>query len=167
MKIAVVYQSVTGNTKKVANHIAAALPETVYVGTPDAAPVDCDLYFVGSWTDKGDCAKEIAVFLSSLQGKKVALFGTAGFGGSVQYYDQLIERFQKHLPDTCVCLGGWLCQGEMPEAVKSRYVSLLQAHPEDQKIKASLENFEAAKGHPSQEDLSQAEAWAKEKAAQL
>ena len=53
MKTAVVYKSVTGNTKMIANAIAAALgDECVYLGGAEGAP-DCELYLVGSWTDKG------------------------------------------------------------------------------------------------------------------
>lgn len=77
MKIAIVYKSLTGNTAMVAEALKEALKEKgpVYFGPPEGCP-EAELYFVGSWTDKGSCAGEIGEFLRSLENKKAALFGT-------------------------------------------------------------------------------------------
>ena len=48
----------------------------------------------------------------------------------------------------------------MPAAVKERYVSLLQAHPEDKKLQVSLQNFEDVKDRPNAQDLEDAKTWA-------
>ena len=40
----------------------------------------------------------------------------------------------------------------MQEAVKERYIKLIQEHPEDKNLKVSLENFEQAKTHPDEKD---------------
>ena len=55
-KIAIIYKSLTGNTRQVAEAIRDALggEEIVYFGEPKPDIV-ADLYFVGSWTDKGSC----------------------------------------------------------------------------------------------------------------
>lgn len=57
MKIAIVYKSLTGNTAMVAEALKEALKEKgpVYFGPPEGCP-EAELYFVGSWTDKGSCA---------------------------------------------------------------------------------------------------------------
>ena len=94
MKIAIVFDSHTGNTKKVANVIKEACinEEVVYFGEPQTFS-DADLIFIGSWTDKGNCSQKIQNFLTTLSNEKIAFFATAGFGGSTEYYDKLAERF--------------------------------------------------------------------------
>ena len=64
MKIAIVFDSITQNTKTVAEAICQALPQTdvVYCGAP-ASGIDADCYLVGSWTDKGMCSDKIKSFL--------------------------------------------------------------------------------------------------------
>ena len=95
MKTTVVYESATGNTAAVARAILAALPEEAQgtlCGPDEAAAGEAQLIFAGFWTDKGSCSPAMAQFLAGLHGKRVALFGTAGFGGSQEYFDGLLER---------------------------------------------------------------------------
>lgn len=162
MKIAIVYQSMTGNTKALAQAIGEALEgeELVYFGGPDQEP-QADLYFVGSWTDKGMCHQGITEFLQSLKRAKLAYFGTAGFGGSQEYYDTLFQRVAAVVDSSNQLLGSYYCQGKMPVTVRQRYEKMLQEHPGDPQLQASLENFDRALSHPDQEDLEGAGAWAK------
>ena len=162
MNYAVVYISKTGNTAKVARAIRDALPRggCLAYGAPGEAATRADLIFVGSWTDKGACNEEMAAFLAGLSGKKVALFGTAGFGGSREYFDTVLARMAKVLPADCEMAGGFLCQGRMPQAVKDRYEAMLKAQPLDAQARAMLDNWEAAYPHPDEEDLAAARAFA-------
>lgn len=162
MHIAIVYQSMTGNTRLVAEAIRSALDSdcVIYCGPPQDVP-QAELYFVGSWTDKGSCCKEIGEFLSGLENKSVAWFGTAGFGGSPDYYDALFSRVSALIPDSNRLLGHFYCQGKMPMSVRDRYVSLLTEHPDDKKLQVSVQNFDQALSHPDEEDLEQARQWAR------
>ena len=58
MKIAIIYSSHTGNTECVASAIKEALKdqEVVYFGKipKNLSDIHADLYFIGSWTDKGN-----------------------------------------------------------------------------------------------------------------
>lgn len=166
MKIAIVYCSKTGNTRLVAEAIRDALPaqEIVWCGAP-AEGIEADLYFAGSWTDKGQCDAALAAWLGTLQGKTLAYFGTAGFGGSPAYFDTLFARVQAAVPPANRLLGRFFCQGKMPAGVRSRYVALLTEHPEDKNLQVSLQNFDAALTHPDAADLSAAAAWAAQMAA--
>ena len=116
MTYSIVTSSKTGNTQAVADAIAAALPPEgcVYRGAPAPEALDADVIFAGFWTDKGTCAQDMAGFLPLCGGKKVALFGTAGFGGDPDYFNMLLENVKKLLPSDAVYLGGWMCQGRMP-----------------------------------------------------
>ena len=66
MKIAIVYQSLTGNTRQLAEAVQAVLPSEMlfYIGTPDAEALKADLIFVGSWTDKGLFSQSMLDFLA-------------------------------------------------------------------------------------------------------
>lgn len=163
MKVAIIYKSLTGNTKQVAEAVRDALTdeEIVYVGAP-AQETEADVYFVGSWTDKGMCDGEIAEFLKTLDGKKIAFFGTAGFGGSEEYYQALYTRTCGVIPASNEMLGRFYCQGKMPMSVRDRYVAMLREHPEDKKLEASVENFDEALSHPDENDLKRAAEWARE-----
>lgn len=160
MKIAVVYKSLTGNTRLLAEAIREAVAdEVVYCGEP-AEHLDADFYFVGSWTDKGTCCKEIAAFLKTLEHKKIAVFGTAGFGGSAEYYRALAERMEREAADSNEMMESFFCQGKMPMSVRSRYVAMLTEHPDDKKLEVSIQNFDEALSHPDQKDLDDVRVWA-------
>ena len=163
MKIAVIYKSLTGNTKIVAEAVKAALKETevVYIGEP-VENVEADVYFVGTWIDKGNCTKEISEFLNGLEGKKVALFATAGFGGSTEYYDTLAKRMKEQVSDSNQIVGTFLCQGKMPMSVRERYVAMMQANPEDKNMEVNIRNFDEALSHPDTADIEAVKNWASE-----
>lgn len=78
------------------------------------------LIFAGSWTDKGQCDQRMAEFVQNLSGKIVALFGTAGFGGTPEYFVSLAERFAKYVPENRETIGSFYCPGKMLLALKSR-----------------------------------------------
>lgn len=161
MKIAIVYKSVTGNTKLLAEEINKILKDNViYIGEPKD-DIEADLYFVGSWTFKGDCVKEISEFLQKLNNKKIAYFGTCGFGGSINYYEALFKRAKSNINETNEVLSYFICQGKMPISVRERYVNLIKEHPEDKKLKVSIKNFDEALNHPSKSDLDDLRNWVK------
>lgn len=162
MTYSIVYSSTTGNTEQLAQAMKAALPEQdcLYYGPPDRKAQDAELIFVGFWTDKGGCDESVEAFLNSLEHKQVALFGTAGMGGSPDYFDDIAKRVGAHLPSHCRLLGHYLCQGKMPIGVRRRYESILAGKPEDEKLQAMLENFDRALQHPDAQDLAACQAFA-------
>ena len=123
MRYSIVYSSNTGNTRRLAEEIEKQLPagELVYCGALDAAALQAEVLFVGFWTDKGSCDEKVAELLKQADGKTVYRFGTAGFGQSQQYFDQILARVRENLPAGAVYGDGFMCQGRMPQAVRSRY----------------------------------------------
>ena len=126
MRYSIVYSSNTGNTRRLAEEIEKQLPagELVYCGALDAAALQAEVLFVGFWTDKGSCDEKVAELLKQADGKTVYLFGTAGFGQSQQYFDQILARVRENLPAGAVYGGSFMCQGRMPQAVRSRYEAM-------------------------------------------
>ena len=142
MKCLVVVNSKGGNTRMVANALVDALEkagsEVVFVDDPaavDRASVDAaEAVLAGFWTDKGDCAPEMATFLERLSGKRVFLFGTAGFGGSPEYFERILGNVQKHLPadDTVYDLPNEKpngCRKQQPQTfLDNRFVFRIRRH---------------------------------------
>ena len=90
MSYAIVFSSKTGNTALLAQTLQEQLPQAdcCYFGAPDAAALAADTLYVGFWTDKGKADADTLDFLKQLRGKRVFLFGTAGFGGSAPYFEK-------------------------------------------------------------------------------
>lgn len=160
MNVAIIYKSVSGNTRLVAEAIKEALKDdTVYIGPPEDN-VDAELYFIGSWTDKGMCCDEIGDYIKTLENKKIAYFGTAGFGGSEEYYHSLFERVKSICPSSDEMKEYFICQGKMPMSVRSRYEAMMKEHPDDKRLEVSIKNFDLASEHPNEADFKAAGEWA-------
>lgn len=146
MSYAIICSSKTGNTEKLAQRAREVL------GEKGEGPVAAaDLVLLGSWTDKGGMDPALADSLPELVGKRVFLFGTCGFGGSQAYYDRVLDRFAAALPEGAQVVGRFMCQGQMPPAVRERYVKMAEQDPK--KFEPMIENFDRALGHPDAADL--------------
>lgn len=105
------------------------------------------------------CDQVINDFLSTLHNKKIAYFGTAGFGGSKEYYDSLWNRIKNNIDVSNTLFKPYFCQGKMPVSVRNRYVDLIHKHPDDKKLQVSIDNFDKALTHPDQKDKENAKKW--------
>ena len=162
MKTQVLYKSRTGNTEK----LAQAIFEAVTGMDKDIRSLDGqqdygtgDLYFIGFWTDRGTASTEVLDCLESLQGKKVALFGTCGMGESPDYYKKIVGNVRAFLDADNEYLGAYLCQGKMPMAVREKYAAMRTPKNAGQ-IDAMIQNFDRALLHPDAKDLEGARAFA-------
>ncbi|MGL5693604.1 MAG: flavodoxin family protein BilS [Peptostreptococcaceae bacterium] len=153
MKYSVVVSSNTGNT----NRLGDAIKEIMVKYNECENFGDEEVIFVGFWTDKGSCIKEFGEFLSSIENKKIFLFGTAGFGGSDEYFEQILDRVKKHIKKSNTIIGTFMCQGKMPISVKERYENMLSQNPNNDKAKELIINFDKALNHPNEEDLKELE----------
>ena len=156
----VVYESETGNTKKIATEIFASLPgmskDLINLHERTDFP-EAKIYFVGFCVHRGTCSLEMSY-------KSVALFGTCGAGNSLEYYKKIASSVRIWLEDDNRYLGSFICQGKMPLAVRQKYESLLNT-PEDcdcQQIRRQLQNFDEAMIHPTRTDLENAALFATE-----
>lgn len=164
MKTQILYTSRTGNTEKVAKAIFEAVPGK----SKDIARLDAatgydmgDIYFIGFWTDRGTASMEVLDYLGSLQGKKIALFGTCGMGGNPEYFKKIEESIRVFIEDDNEYLGAFLCQGKMPISVREKYVKMKNQDNEKQ-VNAMLNNFDRAMLHPDEDDLKNAKCFVAE-----
>lgn len=155
MEYSIVYSSNTGNTAMLAETIKEELgrEECKYFGGVDPQGKDASLIFVGFWTDKGTCDEKMEDFLKSLRDKKVFVFGTAGFGGSEEYYSKILKSVEKNLDDSNNVVGAYMCQGKMPISIRNRYEKMMNGTKDDIKFKNLIDNFDRAACHPNEDDF--------------
>ena len=135
----IVCNSLTGNTKMLADKISEILP----------SDDNDDIVFVGFWTDKGNADSKTIEYLKDLRDKKIFLFGTCGFGGSVAYFDRILTNVKSNIDDSNQIIGEYMCQGKMPQSVRERYLKMKDVP----NIDALIDNFDRALSHPDKEDL--------------
>ena len=158
MKSLVVYSSRTGNTRKIAEAVAEALPGCHLHPVEEAPqPEGYDLVAVGYWVDKGmpdDAAKK---YMERIKNSTVALFGTLGAWPDSEHAAQCKVQGEALLTEPAqgnTVLGTFLCQGRVDPAVVSMMQKMANnAHPMTEERRARLE--EAAK-HPDAEDCRKA-----------
>lgn len=155
MSYAIVFSSKTGNTKLLADTLHACLPQEncCYFGTPDPAAMEADDLYVGFWTDKGNADESTLDFLKQLHGKSIFLFGTAGFGGSEEYFNKILKKVERSLDRSNTVFGRYMCQGKMPLSVRQRYEGMKKQPIHLPNLDALIENFDNALSHPDAEDL--------------
>ena len=155
MSYAIVYSSKTGNTKILADTLHDCLPQAdcCYFGSPNPAAMEADTLYVGFWTDKGNADESTSDFLKQLRGKQVFLFGTAGFGGSEEYFNKILKTVQKDLHSSNTVIGSFMCQGKMPQAVRDRYVKMKEQPDHMPNLDLLIANFDRALSHPDKKDL--------------
>lgn len=169
MNIALITNSKSGNTAQLAQALREAFavsdvqlvcdvelpdaPDTTQLEDAAGQALLADAICVGFWCDKGSCTGGVAKLLERMDRKRVFLFGTCGFGGSQEYFDQIIERVREHLPQTTELVSAFMCQGKMGPGVRARYEAMLAKDPTDARAQALIDNFDSALAHPNVDDL--------------
>ncbi|MGL6201838.1 MAG: flavodoxin family protein BilS [Lachnospiraceae bacterium] len=153
----VLYQSETGNTKKLATEIFASLPgmakDLISIDEGKHIP-EAKTYFVGFCVHHGTCTLEIGNLLSDLSAKNVALFGTCGISNCADYYKSIENSVSIWLEDDNAYLGAFICQGKMPLKIRQKFEKMMTKQGCDaDKIKKQLQNFDEAMIHPTEEDV--------------
>ena len=88
----------------------------------------------------------------SLHGKKIYLFGTAGFGVSDEYFEKILNGVKDLIPDDNEIMEMFMCQGKMPMAVRDRYEKMLADPDKAAQAQMLLKNFDMALSHPDEKD---------------
>lgn len=151
MKYAVIYQSDSGNTRKIA--------ETIYdtIRSEDKIIMDiarepempwADFYFIGFGIHNGNCPIEMLEYLEEIRDAKYALFMTCGFLPSAKYKDKIMDNLDIWLPEDAELADVFLCQGRVEERQKDR---MLRKMPENSRELEYM--FEQAQSHPNGDDL--------------
>lgn len=151
----IIFSSNTGNTKQLAEAIRDALPaeQCDYFGDCSIESPESELLYIGFWTNKGVADDAAMSLLQKLRGKRIFLFGTAGFGTSEEYFDGVLDRTKAALDESNTVVGAYMCQGKMPQDVRERYVRMKEQPDHPANLDMLIENFDLALTHPDANDL--------------
>lgn len=159
MKNLVVYSSLTGNTRKVAEAIAEVFGEAADLFPVENAPLadNYDVIAVGFWVDRGTADAKAQAYLQTLHGKKVALFGTLGAYPDSDHAAKSMANAAALLADDNTLLGTFICQGKVNPRLIEKFKDLPAGHPHAMSPEREARHREAAK-HPDATDLLNAQA---------
>lgn len=154
MNYAVVYQSKTGNTKKVAEEIYWSLNSDekclINLSERKEIPVS-DVYLVCFGVHNRNCGMDVIDSLEQIENGKIALFATCGFTPAERYKVKLENSMMVWMPDNAEYLGMFLCQGEVDSGQRDKFVNEMPERADQ-----LYEMFENGIGHPDREDLNNA-----------
>lgn len=151
MKYAVLYQSNTGNTKKIAEAILDEInaEEKVLVDIYDMTHLPkADVYFVGFAVCDHSCSLSVMEALDSLEDSKVALFATCGFYPVEKYKDIIEKNMQVWINEDAEYLGIYLCQGRVQHSQQVKFINGT-SYAKD----IIHEMFDKGESHPDEEDI--------------
>ncbi|MFI3249698.1 MAG: flavodoxin family protein [Eubacteriales bacterium] len=148
MKNAIVYSSASGNTEKLAEAIKNKVGDVIYCGKVDDAALEADVIYVGFWAMKFTCGPDIQGFLEKLQGKKIFLFGTAGYDDTEEYFKSILDAAKGNIPASNTVIGEYMCMGKVSEAKQKSIKEMDEAKFNGMKAK-----LDKAESHPNQDDL--------------
>ena len=121
-RYSIVFSSMTGDAEKLARAIREVLPAkkvainfSVRQGEEE---LRSELLYIGFWTDQGNADETALRLLQKLKNRKIFLFGTAGFGGSAVYDEQILNHVKHFIDGSNAVVGSFL-----PVRAKCRYLS--------------------------------------------
>jgi len=154
--ILVTYYSFTGNTKKIADAIYEALPESKTIKPiSELQSVDAyDLVFVGFPVESHNVPYKVEKFLRSIpKGKKIALFSTHGSVTGSRLSREAIEH-AVGVSSHARLISTFSCRGRVsPQALEA-----MSRAPEHE---AWVDMAASASSHPTEHDLADARAFAR------
>ncbi len=124
MKVQVVYSSLSGCTRRLAEGIYNALDveEKSIHDLADGEPVlDGDVVLLGYWVDKGGPNAAMKAFMEKVEGKKVGLFSTLAYWADSTHGHQTIVNGAELVKEKNVLLGGYVCNGCMSQEMIQRF----------------------------------------------
>lgn len=160
-KSLVVYSSLTGNTKKVAEAVQSVIPNCDIFPVENAPENLDDYYFVsvGYWVDRGLPDAKSKKFIKSLKNMNVALFGTLGAYPDSPHALGCIrdsEVMLKKEGSNNNVLGSFLCLGKIdPKLIDYMGKFMGDTHPVTPERKERLLQVQT---HPDENDLEQVKA---------
>jgi len=153
MNTAIVYSSITGNTKRIAESLKLSLSGSVIFHVDDApVPENFDLIILGYWVDRGTSDKKMTEYMKRLNQCTLILFGTMGADPEGEYAKGVKTAVERNLSG-CRLMSHIQCRGEMQRSTLDRFVKVLEKNPEDELAVRKVNSYHASYGHPDDEDI--------------
>lgn len=120
MKVQIIYSSLTGCTKKVANaifHGINAEQKSIH-DLKDGAPVlDGEIILLGYWGISGNPNDEMKEFLQTVKGKAVGIFCTLGYYCDSAHARQTVEAGLNLVKESNEVIGAFVCNGAVSQTL--------------------------------------------------
>lgn len=156
MKAAVVYSTLTGNTRRVAEAFCAGLGSgTELFDVKDAPdPAAFDLVVMGFWVDRGHPDQKSMDFMRRVAGKKVFSLFTLGAKPKTAHAFKCAYTSASYWGEGCEQIGSWHCQGAIdPKLIEQmRRMPKMPGNPHAATPETEA-RWAAAASHPDAEDL--------------
>ena len=162
MKKIVIFSSLTGNTKKVANSIASALncKSINYTQISLQELENYDFIAIGFYIDKGDMDNDFKSFASQIRSKKIGLFITMGGDTNSKYAKNTIDGLKtKFISQGNEILVTFYSQGAIDPKIIEKMREMAKIYPNDERYKITPEKearWLQASTHPDKTDLKNA-----------
>ena len=156
-KWCVIYSSLTGNTKRVAEAMAEAAEADLF--SVDEAPLDLSAYAVvalGYWLRRGAPDPKMLALLPRIEEIDVVLFQTHGTDPGSEHAVTAFARAGHALGASCYILGTFACQGRLNPKIVERRTKEAAAADDPHAGKKAQERWQRAASHPDAEDLQKA-----------
>lgn len=128
MKVAVVYGSLSGNTKKLAegvyNNLPSQFDKALFNEKDDFNLDEFDAVVCGFWVDRSVAHKAMKEIISSLRNKKVFLLGTMGFFPDSDHGVDSMSNTIKLLDESCNLIGYFMCNGKVDMKLLERIAQM-------------------------------------------
>ncbi len=114
MKVQVIYSSLTGCTKKIADAIYSGLSveqKTIHDLKDGVPQLDGDIILLGYWGNCGNPNDEMKAFLQTIKGKAVGIFCTLGYYADSAHARQTLEAGLNLVKDNNEMIGAFVCNG--------------------------------------------------------
>ena len=123
MKVQVIYSSLSGRTKKVAEAIYEGIKadEKSIHNLKDGEPqLDGDIILLGYWVDKGGPNEEMKALLPKIEGKAVGIFCTLGYYADSTHAANSVARGLELVKDKNEVIGSYVCNGALSAEILER-----------------------------------------------
>lgn len=157
IKYAVLFQSNSGNTAKLAKVIYDSIYSEKKI-LADLRKVDqiplAEIYFIGFPVYNQSCSLHVMECLNAIKCTKLSIFGTCGLYPTEKYLNQIEKTVVAWLDDSVEYLGMYMCQGKTTEVQKKVFLGNQIEGSEATELMQRMLN--EGDSHPDEYDLHQA-----------
>lgn len=156
MKVQVIYSSLSGSTKKLAQGIYDGLTdcEKSFHDVSDGnIALDGDIILLGYWVDKGGPNTEMENFMSTISGKVVGVFCTLAYFADTNHGNASVQKGVDLLKENNTILGSYVCNGKLGDELIEKF----RQAPKGGHHSASPESelrWKMMKNHPTPAEIS-------------
>lgn len=150
MNVQVIYSSLSGCTRRLAEGIFAGLAaesKSIHDLNDGQPELTGDMILLGYWVDKGGPNAEMRKFMESVQWKKVGVFCTLAYWADSAHAHEALHRGVELVRERNTVIGGYVCNGAMsPQMIAAFRANTGGPHSA---TPASEARWDIMKNHPT------------------